>query len=78
MSAPISPPSATDLTPEHIAFTNAPTLLAEAGSVFGVAAVVVLLRIYVRVRVVRSFGTDDWTMVLAIVSFLITLIEPTC
>lgn len=68
MSAPVDPSSAADLTPEYIAFTNAPVLLAQAGSVFAIAAVVVVLRVYVRVSMLRSFGKDDWTMVLAMVS----------
>ncbi|KAH6618479.1 hypothetical protein C7974DRAFT_415853 [Boeremia exigua] len=65
MSAPASPSSSPNLTPEYIAFTNAHVLLAQAGSVFAIAALVVILRIYVRLRMVRSFGNDDWTMVLA-------------
>ncbi|KZM18934.1 hypothetical protein ST47_g9930 [Ascochyta rabiei] len=65
MSAPIEPSVASNLTPEHIAFTNAPALLAKAGLVFGFAAAVVVSRIYVRVCILRSFGKDDWAMVLA-------------
>jgi hypothetical protein len=67
MSAPVGPPDVSHLTPEYIDFTNAPILLAKAGSIFGIAASVVLLRIYVRVRVVKSFGQDDWAMILAMV-----------
>lgn len=68
MSAPVGSPSAPDLTSDYIAYTNAPVLLAQAGSVFGIALAVVMLRIYVRVHMLRSFGKDDWTMVLAMVS----------
>ena len=68
MSAPVGPSAASNLTSEYIAFTNAPALLAQAGSVFGIAAVVVVLRVYVRVRMLNSFGKDDWAMVLAMVS----------
>lgn len=75
MSAPVSTPSAPDLTPEYVAFTNAPSLLAQAGSVFGIATAVVVLRIYVRLCMIRSFGKDDWTMVLAMVSSLWSLMR---
>ncbi|XPS72488.1 hypothetical protein M3J09_004653 [Ascochyta lentis] len=65
MSAPIVSSGTPNLTPDYIAFTNARALLAKAGSVFGVAAAVVFLRVYVRVCMLRSFGKDDWAMVLA-------------
>jgi hypothetical protein len=65
---PMEPASAVELTPEYVAFTNAPHLLAMAGSAFSIAAAVVLLRIYVRILVVKSFGRDDWAMVVALVS----------
>ena len=68
MSAPVSPSDVPHLTPEYIAFTSAPALLAKAGSIFGIATSVVLLRIYVRVHILKSFGQDDWAMVLAMVS----------
>jgi hypothetical protein len=67
---PMDPSSAVELTPDYVAFTNAPHLLAMAGSAFSIAAVVVILRIYVRILVVKSFGRDDWAMVVALVSSL--------
>jgi hypothetical protein len=66
--APMSPSSMAALTPDDIAFTNAPNLLAKAASEFSIAAAVVLLRIYVRTIMVRSFGKDDWAMLAALVS----------
>jgi hypothetical protein len=80
MSAPVGPPDVSHLTPQYIAFTNAPALLAKAGSIFGIAASIVLLRIYVRVRIVKSFGHDDWAIILAIVrkSFLPLLARADC
>lgn len=51
--------------PDYLAFTNAPTLLLQAGILFGVTALIVLLRCYVRVVMLRSFGKDDWIMLLA-------------
>ncbi|KAJ8117330.1 hypothetical protein OPT61_g1456 [Boeremia exigua] len=74
MSAPVSPSSTPDLTPEYIAFTNAHVLLAQASSIFAIAAAVVVARIYVRVHIVRSFGKDDCTMVLAMCTAKRTLI----
>lgn len=67
MSAPVGPPGVSHLPPEYIAYTNSPALLTKAGSIFGIAASVVLLRIYVRVRVLKSFEKDDWAMILAMV-----------
>ena len=66
------------MTPDEIAFTNAPSLLAKAASEFCIAAAVVLLRIYVRTVIVRSIGKDDWAMLAALVSeFLVDGLELT-
>ena len=35
---------------------------------FALAVVMVLMRIYTRVFIVRKFGLDDWCMVLALIS----------
>lgn len=43
---------------------------AVAASFMSVACVTVILRCYVRLRIVRSFGWDDTMMVLAMVSML--------
>lgn len=53
------------LTPEYIAFTNAPALLTQFGALFAVASVVVFLRCYIRAIMITSFGKDDWLMLLA-------------
>jgi hypothetical protein len=53
------------LNPDYIAFTNAPTLLLQAGILFGATALVVFLRCYVRAVMLKSFGKDDWTMLFA-------------
>lgn len=55
------------LTPEQIAYTNAPEILAITGSFFAAAAVVVLLRCYVRLAILKVFGIDDYVMVFAMV-----------
>lgn len=58
-------PDLATLTPEYIAYTNAPKLLAQNGALYGVVAVVVLLRCYIRTIMLKSFGKDDWTILLA-------------
>jgi hypothetical protein len=61
-------PNHTDLShldPAYIAYTNAPTLLTQTGTRFGATALVINLRCYVRSRILRSFGKDDWTILLA-------------
>lgn len=58
-------PDKSILTPEYIAFTNAPILLTQFGSLFAVTSVIVLLRFYVRACMIKSFGKDDWLMLLA-------------
>jgi hypothetical protein len=55
------------LSPELVAFNNAPALMAQAGSVFALCFVIVSLRFYVRAMILGSFGADDWTMLLAFV-----------
>lgn len=60
-------PDLSNYSQDFIEFTNAPTLLSQSGALFGAAALVVLLRFYVRVTILRSFGTDDWIMLLAFV-----------
>lgn len=65
MSAPVAVPDQSLLTSEYIAFTNGPVLLGQFGALFAVASVVVFLRCYVRVFMIKSFGKDDWIMLLA-------------
>lgn len=67
MSVP-APKDILDLSPEAIAYTNGPVLLAQTGSLYAVALLTVLLRSYSRWFIVRSFGKDDWTMIAAVVS----------
>lgn len=69
MPAPVDSPDVSHMTPD--------ALLGKAGSVFAVAASVVLLRIFVRIRIVKSFGKDDWAMILAMVCtvFLLSLVR---
>lgn len=60
-------PMGSDFTPDEIAYSNAPEILTITGTFFAVAAVVVLLRIYVRIAVLKVFGIDDYVMVFAMV-----------
>jgi hypothetical protein len=63
-AAPGAPPMP---TPEEIAFTNAPAILAITGSFFAAAAFIFLLRVYVRVGMLKVFGIDDYVMTVAMV-----------
>jgi hypothetical protein len=44
-----------------------PEILGVCGALVGLALVVVLLRVYVRTRMVRHVGVDDWTIIAAMV-----------
>ncbi|KAF2708167.1 hypothetical protein K504DRAFT_534812 [Pleomassaria siparia CBS 279.74] len=47
--------------------TNAPIILAITASFFAASTLAVLLRCYVRVRMLKGFGIDDWLMVVAMI-----------
>jgi hypothetical protein len=59
-----------EMTPEFIAYSNGPMLLAQVAPIYAIAALVVLGRCYVRAMIVKSFRGDDWTMVVCLVSIL--------
>jgi hypothetical protein len=65
-----APPMTPPLTAEYIAYTNASHILGVVGSFFTLAAIVVLLRCYTRFFVLKTFGRDDWAVVVAMVSAL--------
>jgi hypothetical protein len=44
-----------------------PEILAVCGSLVGLALVVVALRVWVRAKMVRHMGSDDWTIIAAMV-----------
>ncbi|KAE8453535.1 hypothetical protein EG329_010396 [Mollisiaceae sp. DMI_Dod_QoI] len=44
---------------------NGPVILAVTGAFTGFAALVVIMRIYVRAVMLKTFGADDWIMVVA-------------
>jgi hypothetical protein len=60
-----------DMTPEFIAYSNGPNLLAQTAPIYAIAALVVLGRCYVRALIVKSFRWDDWTTVVTLVSLLV-------
>jgi hypothetical protein len=66
-TAPISK-TLSELSPDVVAFSNAHALLAQTVTLFGVAALIVFGRCYVRAVILKAFGKDDWTMLLAMVS----------
>lgn len=53
-----------------------PTVAAVTTTFLILPCLAVLLRTYVRVLLVRSFGADDWFMVLALVSILQGMVDP--
>jgi hypothetical protein len=69
-SAPTSLPS-----PELIAYPNAGNFVAQAATLCAVALIPVLLRCYARVAVIKSFGYDNWAMLLAMVTILRKLVS---
>lgn len=71
---PVQIPDLKHLRPEYIAYSNAPALLAQTGALFGTAVLIVILRCYVRAKILKSFGKDDWAMLLASTFALATFI----
>jgi hypothetical protein len=50
-----------------IAYNNASSLMMQAGTIFGIALAITLLRCYVRLGMLKSFGKDDWTIIVSMV-----------
>jgi hypothetical protein len=57
----------TPITPEEMTYDNSPHILAITGTFFAAAALVVLLRCYVRAVMLKVFGIDDAITCLAMV-----------
>ena len=55
------------IDPAWAAEDNRPNLFAIMGTFIALSALMVILRIYVRVRIIKMFGPDDWVMVAALV-----------
>lgn len=70
MSAPALK-NISEVSPDVINYTNGPVLLAQTGSFFAVAFLIVCIRSYSRRFIVNSFGKDDWAMLFALVSIVI-------
>lgn len=62
------PPSLDDLSPEEINANNSARIVGVVGFFHVLAFVFVVLRVYVRVKLVRAFGIDDALIVVVIVS----------
>lgn len=60
-------PNPPESTPEFVAYSNGPVLLAQTAPIYAIAAAVVLARCYTRLMIVKSFGRDDWAMVATLV-----------
>ncbi|KAL5385047.1 hypothetical protein PMIN06_012856 [Paraphaeosphaeria minitans] len=60
-TAPSGPPP----SPEYLAEDYGPTLLAIDCTLFGIATLTMILRMYVRVFMLKMFGIDDWLMLIA-------------
>lgn len=66
MSGP-PPPSAAPIDPAWAAESNLGRILGVTTAIHVVAFVTVSLRLYVRIKMIKSPGRDDWTMVAATV-----------
>jgi hypothetical protein len=68
-----APPMMPPITAEYIAYNNSSHILGVVGSFFTLAAIVVLLRCYTRFFILKTFGRDDWAILVAMVSVISTL-----
>ena len=59
---------ADSVTPDE---NRGPEILAVCGSLVGLSLVVVLLRVWVRAKIVGHMGADDWTIIAAMVRFFL-------
>lgn len=50
-----------------IAYSNASSLMFQAGTIYGIALAITLLRCYVRLVMLKSFDKDDWTIIVSMV-----------
>jgi hypothetical protein len=53
---------------EYMDENLAPAMLAVVGSLFGLAMICVLLRIYVRTMMLKTLGIDDWMIMVSMAS----------
>lgn len=61
------PQNISGLSDDVLEYSIGPNLLAKTGNPYGVTLLTVLLRKYSRRFIVKSFGEDDWAMLLALV-----------
>lgn len=68
VAAILSPRQATTpIDPAYAAEDNRPKLFAITGTFISVAILAVVLRVYVRMRIIKTLGADDVMMVAALV-----------
>ena len=65
-----------DLDPAYVAESNLPRIIGVSSVLFFLATLFVGLRMYVRLRIVRSVGRDDWTMAACLVRGILRLVDP--
>ncbi|KAI5375980.1 hypothetical protein J4E82_005224 [Alternaria postmessia] len=58
-----------------IAYSNASSLMVQAGTIFGIALAITLLRCYVRLVMLKSFGKDDWTIIVSMSQNKLTALQ---
>ena len=63
--------ASTQLSPEELSKNNGPRLAGVTSTLLVLSAVTLALRVYVRVKIAKSFGIDDTMALLAFVSYLI-------
>jgi len=66
----------TAVSDAEISYSNASNLMIQAGTIFGIALAVTLLRCYVRLVMLKAFGKDDWTILVSMVRNY-SIIRPT-
>lgn len=61
-----------DLLPDH---SRGPEILAICGTAVGLALLVVMMRIWVRIGIIGKMGWDDYFMIAAMVSTFVRLLR---
>lgn len=68
---PLPPPPPQEYLDENLA----PAMLAVIGSLFGLAMLSFLLRVYVRTVMLKTFGIDDWMIMISMVNLIFSAIQ---
>ncbi|KAL5117921.1 hypothetical protein ACEQ8H_004240 [Pleosporales sp. CAS-2024a] len=70
-------PPGPPLSPEYMAQTNAPTLLAIEGTLYGLSMSAILMRFYVRIFMLKIFGWDVFLVAFTIASNAVMMFQCT-